>query len=527
MPETFSQPRRLVNLSEALRWTLLLLATIFFAFHFLHLNADFPNRSPWLDRAKYTDEGWYSAASARHFQLGNWYVPGDFNAAAALPIWPLIESAPFAVFGPSMAVARGCAVVVFGLICAASWLLLYRWRDPNMKGQPRSLAPELAVLLLNTSPFCFAFFRMAVLEPPLVLLILLALVAATRTRNRPAAHRPLIVVGVLLPAIILTKTTGIAVFPAIAWLLWSCTEPAQNISRLGNFLRKAAAIVGVAATLSALYIFAIAHFHLAADVKNVFSANAYRINRHNALAGLINGLKDLRWIGVILIPAAVAVIVAIIRPRRNPLIAALLLWAAGYLAFIVYHGSRQPRYYLSVFVPLLLLLAHVAARPFIGTLTSKPRRLLATVTAVVLLAVITLEARQTLHYAFHPEYTFLTAARQIRSTITADPGHSPLIMSPSGSDVSLFTGVPSIGDMFTLLPPNQLAQRYQPGWAALYIPLEDPTRDALSHSFHLEEAGRFRIMDDPALETLILYRLTRASNVEYDKPNDQRLTPTP
>ena len=81
--------------------------------------------------------------------------------------------------------------------------------------------------------------------------------------------------------------------------------------------------------------------------------------------------------------------------------------------------------------------------------------------------------------------------------------------------------------MFTLLPPDQLAQQYQPGWLAVYVPLEAPTRDALSHSFHLEEAARFHIMDDPALETLVLYRLSPASNVEYDRPQVQRLSPTP
>jgi len=29
------------------------------AIHFLHPRADFPNFSPWMDYAKYTDEGWY------------------------------------------------------------------------------------------------------------------------------------------------------------------------------------------------------------------------------------------------------------------------------------------------------------------------------------------------------------------------------------------------------------------------------------------------------------------------------------
>jgi len=52
-----------------------------------------------MDWAKYTDEGWYGDAAIRHYQLGHWYVPGDFNPAAALPVWPLLELALFRVTG--------------------------------------------------------------------------------------------------------------------------------------------------------------------------------------------------------------------------------------------------------------------------------------------------------------------------------------------------------------------------------------------------------------------------------------------
>ena len=68
---------------------------LFAAAHAWHLRADFPNFSPWEDWSKYTDEGWYGDAAIRHFQRGHWYVPGDFNPAAALPVWPLLESVVF------------------------------------------------------------------------------------------------------------------------------------------------------------------------------------------------------------------------------------------------------------------------------------------------------------------------------------------------------------------------------------------------------------------------------------------------
>ena len=79
--------------------------------------ADFPNHSIWMDWAKYTDEGWYGDAAIRHYQLGHWNVPGDFNPAAALPVWPLLEMVLFRVTGVSLVAARALTVTVFGL-CA-------------------------------------------------------------------------------------------------------------------------------------------------------------------------------------------------------------------------------------------------------------------------------------------------------------------------------------------------------------------------------------------------------------------------
>src|ERR1700678_4080284 len=87
--------------NRALHLCLLTAAVVFLALHFVHLRADFPNHSPWMDWSKYTDEGWSADAAIRHFLLGHWYVPGDFNPAAALPTWPLVEAFVFAVTGVS------------------------------------------------------------------------------------------------------------------------------------------------------------------------------------------------------------------------------------------------------------------------------------------------------------------------------------------------------------------------------------------------------------------------------------------
>ena len=81
--------------------------------HFLHPGADFPNFSPWMDYAKYTDEGWYGSAAVAYFVRGNWYVPGDFNPAVALPVWPFLEWVLFHFTGVSLPAARLLAVAIF------------------------------------------------------------------------------------------------------------------------------------------------------------------------------------------------------------------------------------------------------------------------------------------------------------------------------------------------------------------------------------------------------------------------------
>ena len=93
----------------------------FAALHAVHLDADFPNHSPWLaDWAKYTDEGWYGNAAVRAHLFGNWYMAGDFNPAVAMPVWPFLEWVLFFFTGVSLAAARGLAIAA--LLAIWCWL---------------------------------------------------------------------------------------------------------------------------------------------------------------------------------------------------------------------------------------------------------------------------------------------------------------------------------------------------------------------------------------------------------------------
>ena len=519
------RPRRRPDsgtVKNALQVLLLTAAAVFFCFHFLHLAADFPNNSPWMDWAKYTDEGWYGDAAIRHFQLGQWYVPGDFNPAAALPVWPLLEAALFRFTGVGIVPARALSVAVFGLTLVSAFALLRR--SGSRDGS--SLAPSAAVLLLAVSPFCYAFTRMAILEPLLVLLMLLALLCASmldaKATSKWRQRAPVLALGLLLPLMVLTKTTALFLFPAVFWMLWA---------RLGYRWRPLLRYGGAAALLGGalwlLYYGIAVRPHFLTDYRYLFSANAYTgITGANFRQVLVDTVKDGMWIGPVIFPLAVVMAaVALLRwrrLRRQPLTVSLILWAGGYAAFLAYHDNLQPRYYLVIAVPLTLLIP-VVLEDVWSRIGGRAAQASVLAMAGVLLTVIVTDAGKTLAYVRSPEYTFVRAADAIRSIVAADRSHSPLVLSISGSDLSLMTGLPSICDDFGTMELEQRVATYKPGWYVSWNQVDDDKMDALTPTYHLERVAAFPAMDDPERNLLILYRLDPAQG----RPTHRRRKPTP
>jgi hypothetical protein len=526
-----NQPRpNSLRTLQTVEAALLLLASIFLILHAFHLNADFPNHSPWMDWAKYTDEGWYGDGAIRHFQRGHWYVPGDFNPAVALPVWPLLEAALFRFTGVNLVAARALTVGIFGLILTASYFLLHRWQNlsnPNPGKSQITLAPAIAVLLLAVSPFCYVFTRLAILEPLLILFTLLALLvasyvtsvqgSATSIGARLRHAMPILALGLILPIMVLTKTTAVFLFPAIAWILW-----ARAGYSLRPFLRVGLPVVTLAAVIWLAYYGFVVRPQFLDDYRYLFSANGYTgMTPSTALSVLSDTLADGLWIGNILYPLGLlaATWALFLRPRllRNPLIPALLLWSAGYTAFLAYHNNLQPRYYLVIAIPLTLLIPIVFSSLWNQTTTQQDNptrnslRHLATAGIVVALAVLTVtDARQTIHYVRTPDYTFTTAAARIRQIVAADRTHNPLILSISGSNLSLMTGLPSICDDFGTMELAVRVQAYHPGWYVAWNQVDDDKMDALAPMYHLQRVAAFPAMDDPERNLLILYRLDPA-----------------
>ncbi len=509
------------------RWALFAIAAVFYALHFLHLTADFPNNSPWSDWSKYTDEGWYSDAAVRHFLFGHWYLAGDFNPAVALPVWPLLEAAVFRFTGVSLAAARALAVVVFGVTLLALWRLLARFETAADR-ERRSLAAPLAVLFLAVSPFVYAFEREAILEPLLAALAVLALLAASycapfprweqRPRTRFGTLRalfPPLALTLLLPAMVLTKPTALTILPAVAYLLWD-----RAGHRLWPALTLALPPMLLGAAIWLGYLVFLVRPHFREDYQYLFDANAYTGFQLEPLATVVfHTVADGNWIGGVLYPLFFGLLAILLfaRPRffRNPLVPALLLWVGAYFVFLGYHNNLQPRYYLLLAVPATALVAMALEelRSFPQHVRSqrrynRPARLLLPAAVALCIGAVALpDALQQLRFVLHPEYTYVSAAQALARTVRADRTHSPLVLSVSGSDLTLMTGLPSIDDDFGTLDLDQRVALYRPGWYAAWNELDDDKMDAIRPLFRVTRVAAFPALDDPDRNLLILYRL--------------------
>jgi MFS family permease len=476
--------------------------------HALHLEADFPNHSPWFsDWAKYTDEGWYGDAAMRAHLLGNWYQAGDLNTAVALPVLPFLEWVLFFFTGVSVVAARGLAVGFFFSNLVLSYLLLRR-RTPRWAGM-------LAVTLLATSPFYYCFSRLAILEQPLTALLLAALNVAVRLKEW---RRPVVAaagLGLLFALMMLTKTTAVFLLPALGWaLMVDLWEDRRQM------LQCAAALLGTAGVVYAGWLALIAHAGLMADYHYLFFINKYP-KPHEMYWPLVSlrwSINGGFWVGHILYPlAAVVAIGAVIAHKRewgwgllsDPVFGASVWAVVGYIGFMAYQNHPQPRYFAVVALFSFLLVAQGAAallHDCYGAGGDRRRRLGWALIVLACAAALN-GAVRVVRFALHPQYTFVQAAEGLTNYIDAHPNGNRLLLSISDDEITLVTHLPGLCDDFGTveLPRKTLAA--QPGWYAAWNDLDPGTLEDLHLHFSLEQVATFRAFDDPERNVLVLFKL--------------------
>ncbi len=490
--------------------------------HAWHLRADFPNGSPWLcDWAKFTDEGWYGNAAIRAHLFGNWYLAGDFNPAVAVPVWPFLEWLLFFFTGVTIEAARGLAVACFFLNLVLSYLLL-RGRSPRW-------IALLGVTLLATSPFLYCFSRLAILEPLQITLTLAALILAVRLPHRRRPMLGAIGIGLLFALIVLTKTTGLFLLPAV---LWAMVVPLWAQRKLA--LRCALVMAGVAGAAFGVWMALIVSLGLLGDYRYYFFVNTYEkpAEFYWPLVSFWWSFHGLLWVdhslillaGAVLLAAAIAWRSAWGRKLwRDPLFGASLWAVAGYVLFMTLQNHPQPRYFA---VPAFFCFFVVV----LGAETLLNREGQPDLTrgfgwAIVMVAAAAacVHGAQTIRYAAHPEYTWVDAATQLALYIDTHPNGMRLLDSISGDEITLLTQVPSLCDDFGTedLAPKLAA--YQPGWYATWDDLDPGTLEDLHSIYSLEQVASFPAFDDPDRSLLVLFKLHPLPHGQVRDPGEQNL----
>jgi Dolichyl-phosphate-mannose-protein mannosyltransferase len=522
----------------------LVLIGAFAVLHALHLRADFPNHSPWwMDWAKYTDEGWYANAAIRAHLFGNWYLRGDFNPAAAVPVWPFLEWILFFISGVTVQAARGLAVAFFFLSLVLSYTLL-RTRGPRWMAL-------LALTLVVTSPFLYCFSRLAILEPMLTALTLAALNLAVRL---PVLRRPVLAsagIGLLFTLMMLTKTTAVFLLPALGWAmvlpLWrslrlALGSPQGGLGPLGQrlILRCVSAAAGAFAVCYGLWMALVVRLGLLTDYEYLFFVNKYPKPTQFfwPLISLWWSLHGGLWVDQILIPLAGLVVVAGVVARRRlllePVFGASLLAIGGYILFMTYQDHPQPRYYTVVAFFSFFVVAQGAQAllgeegtggEFLNGIRRGTSRWLGW--AVLGLAGLAagINGAATLDYATHPEYTFVDAAARMTRYIDDHPNGKRLLASVSGDEITLVTHLPAINDQFVAPShaiPDLAAKLgyYQPGWYATWNVLDPGMLEDIHSHYSVEQVASFRAFDDPTRNMLVLFMLHPWPNGQVFDPAD-------
>jgi hypothetical protein len=473
----------------------LLLVCALSVIRFWSLEADFPNWSPWMiDQAKFTDEGWWASGAVNHFLLGHWNVPGDYNPAAALPVWPCLLGMVFRFTGVSVTAARALNVALSIATMGLVFLLVRRFSAG--KGRTPAL---LAVLVMASSPFAYAFSRLATLETLVIFEFCLTLLITSYL----TAKRFWLVaaISVLIALMILTKTTAAILVPAVLWVAWRAMD--------GKRAPRVLAMVVLAALPAVCckgYALLIAKLGYGADYQYFFDVNAMEeMDWGRAWTTLAGLFRDGFLVDRVLYPVALAVLLLSLFWRRklwsNPLFAASWMAIAAQAFFIFTRGEdTAPRYFLAMLAPMTMVVVLA-----LGEFMESSRRA-AALLAMAVSASVVLNVVSTTRYATHRSYDFYHAAEAIGRIVRSDSRQKPMILGVSGSQISLMAGIASINDAYSLEDMDAKVASYKPGWYLAWKSAAEIGPKSV-FSMGLEVVGSYRVFDDDDRNRLVLYRM--------------------
>jgi 4-amino-4-deoxy-L-arabinose transferase-like glycosyltransferase len=418
------------------------------ALHFVRLSADFPAQS-WWDIALFTDEGWYSIAAVNSVNTGHWAVPGDLNPGIATPVFPALVLLGFKLTGSNLVTARIVESIFFLLILLFTYLLASR-----LSGRRLAI---LAAAMCSASYFCFSFSRVAFLEYPMLLFVLVVLYLASCWRERPVLRGIAVALAVVLA--FLTKMACVfAIVPLIYLLYQRSRTRSRFVLSLISFVITDAILIGSYTAL------ALSRYSL--DLLTFFQVQPpmapgllhVRMMAKIAMVCFKQGFSMGPVIYLLALLGASIYLFSWKNALRRPLFVVSFLWTVSYFGYLTERAYAPIRYYVVLYPALIFLLLES-----IRALSRVNRRIAIGVAAILCMCAI-VDIFRIVDYVSHPQYSFIKMAEDVRARVIHGRQGAPVLLGNFSDSVSLVNYLPAINDKLGSKPLEWRLDNYRPGY---------------------------------------------------------------
>ncbi|MEL6605903.1 MAG: glycosyltransferase family 39 protein [Cyanobacteria bacterium J06614_10] len=498
---------------------------------FAYLSADFPTGFPLGFGVKgmlYTDEGWWSRNAVAWVREGRWYIEDGYNPIVNLPVLPLLQTVWFKLFGISLTTARALtATATLGVSG-----LVYAFARREISPRWAWLAPFLVV----SNYAIFAFSRLALLEMPMLLLMLLSLWLASLGRR--ASTLTTIGSAAVLVGAALTKTTALFALPLLVFVVYC--QPKSWQTKVRHVL--------VWLLCFGLLYYAYHVFFVQAKTESYEYFSSYNLSGkliHRTILSYLEGparaVRRSLQLFPVLFPCLLISMVILAKQaayRRSSLFWISLLWGCLSMAAFSVSNYAPPRYFVVLIVPIALAIplalqslfggaaggpipsGYAIRRQFrLSSVHTLPRRgwqawlLGGAFSVAIALSLVRMGL-----YMRAPDFSFNTMAKAVSAHVADSPNASNVVMGSFADTVALAAPIKAINDDMGFRSLSYRFTDLNPGYYLFVGPIEEAGNisdfdheapHVLPNHFALELVDTFEVFQNQIYpESVFLYRLT-------------------
>ncbi len=485
---------------------LALLATFFTCVRMVSLDADFPPGYSWSGDL-YTDEGWKCSGAVRWALTGDWHLDGDNNPAVSVPGYSLLQAAAFLVTKPGHITARGVTVVLFMAMQVALFFMLRRHGNTTLA--------LLGCLLNSANFFVMAFSRMALLEVPMMALVIISLALLVCASDGPGAVLRPTLVGLIFAFAVLVKTNAVFALPAIAYLLWNGHKPLRSL-RITAFCIPLGVVF-----LMDLFLVILPHhddftvFMKRNTVEMVTSATA---GGEEGFFGPI--IKLFNWCRPLMALFAILCVLSVNNWRtvmKDGAVRILTILLGCYLCMLVVVKYAPARYHVPGVMLLGMLTSVLAWR-----LLELRSKALTAIVCILLAGYVAKEANDYRHWYNTREYSYKNMCISVASKVRAETNHSPVVLGDAAATFGLAMGILTIDDVWAPTPLEYRLDKYCP---THYLSLGEPpanVRETLEKRYYLNPIASYDVLRNYYKgRKMILFRLEPKHSRPAPQPKTQ------